>query len=103
MNAPALERRRGSRVKGHGLVSTDELARAVNRPAKRVHHPAFPRSVRRQRQIVGAIGARADRCVAARVERLERRRGLVDPDDFADLDAISDVDADALAKLEKAR
>ena len=28
---------------------------------------------------------------------------LVDPDHFADLDAIADVDADALAKLEEAR
>ena len=59
--------------------------------------------MRRQRQIVGAIGARADRRVAARVERLEGGRGLVDPDHFADLDAIADVDADALAKLEEAR
>ncbi len=59
--------------------------------------------MRRQGQIVGAPGARADRRVAARLERLERGRGLVEPDHFADLDAVSNIDADALAKLEKAR
>ena len=103
MDPPAAERRRGSRVKRHGLVSADELARAVDRPPERVHDPTFPGPMRRQRQIVGAIGARADRRVAARVERLEGGRGLVDPDHFADLDAIAHVDADALAKLEEAR
>ena len=59
--------------------------------------------MRRQRQAVGAKGARADRRVAARVERLERGRVVVNTNDFADLDAIAHVDADALAELEKAR
>ncbi len=103
MNAPALERRRGSGVERRRPVSAGEFARAVDRPPERVHDPAFPGSMRRQRQVVGAMGAGADRCFAARVERLERRRGFVDPDHFADLDAIADVDRDALAQLEKAR
>ena len=103
MNAPALERGRRSRVERRRLVSAGELARAVDRPTERVYDPAFPGSMRRQRQIVRAIGARADRRVAAGVERLERGRGVVDPDHFADLDTVADIDADALAELEKAR
>ena len=59
--------------------------------------------MRRQRQRLGAKGACADRHVAARVERLEGGRGIVDPDHFADLNAIADIDADAFAELEEAR
>ena len=59
--------------------------------------------MRREAKVIGAIGARADRRFAACVERLERGRSFVDPDDFADLDAIADVDGDVLAELEKAR
>ena len=58
--------------------------------------------MRRQRQGLGSKGARADRHLATRVERLERGRGIVDPDHFADLDAIADIDADALAQFKKA-
>jgi hypothetical protein len=47
--------------------------------------------------------ARAPIVTAARVERLEGGRGVVDSDHFADLDAIADIDADAFAQLEKAR
>ena len=80
-----------------------ELARAVDRPAERVDDASLPGSMRRQRQGLGAKGARADRHIAARVERLEGSRGIVDPDHFANLDAIADIDADALAELEEAR
>ena len=54
-------------------------------------------------RFLGAIGARADRGVAARVERLQRRGGVVDLDDLADLDAVADIDADAFAESQKAR
>ena len=59
--------------------------------------------MRRQRQSLGAKGARADRRIAARVERLKSGRAIVDPDHFADLHPIADIDADALAKLKEAR
>jgi hypothetical protein len=53
--------------------------------------------MRLERQRLGSKGARANRHLAARVERLERSRGIVDPDHFANLNAIADIDADALA------
>jgi hypothetical protein len=103
VDAPAFEWGRRSRVERRRFVSAGELARAVDRPAERVYDPAFPGSVRRQRQIVRAIGASSDCRVAVRIERFERGRGVVDPDDFPDLNAIADVDADTLAQFEKAR
>ena len=71
VNPPALERGRRSRVERRRLVSAFEFARAVDRATERVYDPAFPGSMRRQRQIVRAIGARSDCRVAAGVERLE--------------------------------
>ena len=72
MNARASERSRGSRLERRRTVSAGEFAGAVDRPPERVHDPALPGSMRRERKIIGAIGARADRCFAACVERLER-------------------------------
>ena len=103
MNARALERRRRRSVERRRSVSAQEFTRAVDRPAERVDDASLPGSMRRQRQSLGSKGARADGHLAARVERLEGGRGIVDPDHFADLNAIADIDADALAQFEKAR
>src|ERR1700722_17166929 len=103
MNAGSPERGRGRSVERGRPLSMRELARAVYRPPERVDDASLPGSMRRQRQRLGAKGPRADRHVAARVERLERGRGIVDPDHFADLNAIADIDADALAEFKEAR
>ena len=63
----------------------------------------FQGRVRRQRQVLGAIGASADRGIAAGIEGLQGRGGVVDLDDLADLDAAIHVDADATAQSEKTR
>ena len=59
--------------------------------------------MRPQRKALGAIGAGADRGVAARIERLQRDGGVVDAHHFADLLAIAGVDADAFAQPHEAR
>ena len=92
------KRRRRIGVERRGPVAVGEFARAVERAAKRVDDAALPRRVRRQREGFGAIGARADGGVAARVEGLQRRGGVVDLDDLADLHAVADIDADAFAQ-----
>src|ERR1700677_327764 len=103
MNARPLERWRRRSVERRGPVSAQELARVVDRPAERVDDASLPGSMWRQRQGLGPEGARADGHVAARVEWLQRGRGIVDPDHFANLNAPPDVDADALAQFEEAR
>src|SRR5579872_3793873 len=103
MNAPAPERRGRRSVEQRWPLAMKRLARAVDRPSERVDDATFPGRVRRERQSLGAKGARADRRVAACIERLERGRPIVDPDDLTDLHTVADIDADALAELEKAR
>ena len=102
-NATAPQRWRRRSVKRNGPGPNRELARAVDRAPERVDDASLPGWVRRQRQGLGAKSACADRRVAAGVERLESGRDVVDPDHFADLNPIADIDADALAELEKAR
>ena len=102
-DARAAQRGRRIGVERRRLIAEGELAAAVERPAERVDHAAFPRRIGRQRQVFGAVGARADRGVAARVERLQRRRQIVDLDHLADLHAPADVDADALAEFQEPR
>src|ERR1700722_7597937 len=97
MNARAPERRR------RRPVPLRKFAHTVDRSPERVDDASLPGRMGRQRQRLGAKAACADRHVAARVERLEGGRGVVDPDHFADLNAIADIDADALAQLEEAR
>src|ERR1700722_16996099 len=103
MNARALQRRRRRSVERRRLVSARELARPMDWPAERVHDASLPGAMRRQRQGFGSIGAGADRHVAARVERLEGGRGIVDPEHFTNLHAIADIDTNPFAELEEAR
>src|ERR1700733_6189246 len=103
MNARAPERWRRRSIDRRRPLSAQKLAGAVDWPAERVDDASLPGSMRRQGQGLGSKGARADRHVAARVEWLQRGRGIVDPDHFANLNTIADIDADTLAELEEAR
>src|ERR1700733_14772649 len=103
MNARPAERRRRRSVERRRPVPLRKLACAVYWPPERVDDASLPGWMRRQRQRLSAKGARADRHIAARVERLERGGGGVDPDHFANFNAIADIDADAFAELEEAR
>ncbi len=102
-HAGAAKRRRRIGVERRGPVAVGEFACSVERPAEGVDDSALPGMVRRQRQALGAVGASPDRGVAAGVEGLQGRGGVVDLDDLADLDAAVHVDADATAQSEKAR
>jgi len=103
VRTPAPRRGRRFRVERQASIALLQFAAVVDRPAQGGDHAPLPLVVRPEGETLGAIRSRADRGIATRIERLQGDRNVFDPYDFADLQAIADIEPHAFAQPHEPR